>query len=227
MRIKTLKKPVRRRPQRKMTLGRVPRPRYRSKPGHLLSYRRKFWLESWSPTSVNVSGFWRRYNQSFTNLPNFAELSALFEHYRINKIKLTFMPAYDSFAGNDNSDTGLPGITFNTGTYVHILNDPQSTQDPLGVYGSTTLNRFMELGKVKTIVGIRPFSIYYTPAIVVGSIASQFVSPRWLPMSANNQTHFGPQVYMQLPNFSGAAGSTWMQTWDVYVTMYLQVKGMV
>lgn len=194
---------------------------------HMLYYKRKFWLENWAPNNTTTSGFWRRYNLSFGNLPNYTDLSNLFEYFRISKIKLTFLPAYDSFAGNDNSDTGVPGITFQTGTYCHVLNDPKSQVNPSGVYGQTSLQSFMEQGNVKSRLGIRPFKIYYTPAIVVESVANKLVGPRFLPISAVNQTHFGPQVYMQLPNFTGAlAATTWMQNFDVFVTMYVTVKGM-
>lgn len=210
-------KPKRARYPRKDVIPKNPRLRY-----SMMSYKRKFFLENWAPNTTTTGGFWRRYNLSLSNYPNVAEIVALFDQYKITSIKLEFYPRYDNFSGNDTTDTALPGITNQSGTNMHVCYDTYSTVNPAGGYSSATCNNFLELGRVKSYRGIEPVTVFYKPAIVTESITDKFKPPQWLPTSNTAVTHWGPQVFMQDVNFNGSFG----QTFDVFATMYTQVRNM-
>lgn len=190
----------------------------------IMAYKRKFYLESWQPNTTSISGYWRQYNQGLNNLPNNTEITALFDQYKVNAIKLQFIPRFDNFAGNNTTDTTLPGVTNQSGTYAHVCYDTRSTITPAGIYNSSTLNTFMEQGRVKTYNGNRPFTVYYRPVIVTqyGGVNTQmYVRSTWLPTN-NPITLYGPHVFMQDYNFNGTFGNSY----DIYVTFYMMCRNM-
>lgn len=193
-----------------------------------MNYSRTFWLESWTPNSGGTANFWRYYQAAFSQLPNSTELINLFDRYRINAFKYTFRPRYDSFAGNDTVDTTLPGITNQAGNYAHVIVDRESNLVPTGAYTTAVLNSFLEQGsRVKTYQGIKPFSVYVKKPLVNQEVSGvgggRRVPSPWLQTAvAASVTHNGFHVFMQDVNLTGITG----QTFDVFVTVYMQLKGM-
>lgn len=190
------------------------------------SLKRTFWLENWSPNSGSVSGFWKYYVFDLNALGWATELSNVFDLYKINACKFTFRPRYDNFAGNDTTDTTFPGITNTGGTHMHVIVDPYSQTTPTGVYNSGTLNSFFEQGNVRSYQGGRPFSVYYKPCIPQltssPSAATRRQKAPWLQLQTQRDIlHTGFHVFAQDINLTGVFG----QSWDVFVTVYMKLKG--
>lgn len=219
---------VRRRNRPGLLFG-VPFPRIpRKVPGAELACKRTFYLEHWQPSTTTVNNFWRYYQFTLSQLPSAADFTNLFDAYKISAIKLTFRPRFDNFAGNDTTDTTIPGITNNNGTMVHVIKDPRSTVVPSGTYTSATLNSYLENGSVQTHQGIKPINIYWTPMVdvAVATGASAFPRSRSLSryLNTNNTdvVHYGCHVFMQDANFTGLFGNAY----DVFVTYYMKFKNL-
>jgi len=201
-----------------MIRRRVPKP---------VSFRvtRKFWLLNWSPATTVTNDFWRYLTIRFADIPNSGEYGVMFDQYRINSVTWTFQPRYDGFAGNDTTDTTLPGVTNQGTTYAHVVIDPSSSQTPAGVYNATQLNTFLENGKVKTYNGTKPFkfTIKY-PMIsedINGSTNSAYRRAKFISVNQNTIAHRGAHVFLQDVNLTGAFG----QSFDVFVEVSLTLKG--
>lgn len=206
--------------KRKMNIS---RPRMSRPP--VFNVTRTSYLTNWSPNTTGTSGFWQYLQANLNNISNVSEYTALFDTYRINSIKFTFRPRYDSFAGNDTTDTTLPGVTNQGTTDVHVVIDPKSLVGPSGSYNSTTLNAFLENGKVKTYSGTKPFSVFIKyPCILDDVNASGSVLIRRAPFLRTSSPailHRGVHVFMQDTNLTGVFG----QSFDIFVTMNMTFKG--
>lgn len=190
----------------------------------VMKYKRKFFLENWQPSTVATSNFWRRYNQSLSNIPNSGDLVNFFDFYKVCAIKLELIPRFNSFDGSNTTDTTAPGVTNQAGTFVHVCYDLRSITSPSGVYTSSTYNNFAEQGRIKTYAGNRKITIYYKPVITslyAGNQTDQYTSVKWLPTSQTALTLYGPQIFMQDPNFNGSFGNSY----DIFVTQYVMLKG--
>lgn len=189
-----------------------------------MNIKRSFYLETWSPNTATTGGFWRYLGLTFTTVPNYTELQTLFDQYKINGIKYTFRPRYDSFAGNDTVDTTLPGVTNQGGCNVHVINDPYSVIVPGGTYTSGTLNNFLEQGSARTYQGIKPFSVYFKPSVsttISSDASARRIRAPWLLTSSAGLNHAGFHVFAQDPNLTGNFG----QAFDIFVTVYMSFKG--
>lgn len=223
-RSRTVRKTVRRRVRRRM-MG--PRPRiFRPRFGNQTALvKRTFWHSNWTLGTASTSDFWKYFTVALTSLPSSAELTSLWDRFRIAGVRVTFRPRYTGFGGENTTDTTLPGITNQAGNYVHIINDPYSNLTPTGTYNTTTLNAFLENGNVKTYQGMKPFSFYVKPAIdrYLGgaSSASRIRSP-WMLTTAANQQHSLFHAFQQDVNMTGTSG----QSFDIFMTMYVQLRGL-
>lgn len=215
--------PFRRRVRRRMALR---KPRIGRMP--MLTMKRTFWLENWTPNTTTTAGFWRFYDFAFDQLPSYTEISNLFDVYKINGIKITLRPRYTEFAGNDTTDTTIPGITTQGTTMVHVIKDQlNNSVVPSGVYSVGNLNNFLENGNVRSYQGTKPINIYFKPMIlntVVNGGSMNKVGPRWLQTVANGMIvrHTGAHIFLQDVNLTG----TFNQSFDVFVTYYFQAKGL-
>ena len=200
---------------------RYPRPAYI--PSHVVSFNRTFYYENWTPSTATTAGFWKYYGFRLNQLPNYTEITALFDRYKINAIKVTFRPRFDNFAGNDTTDTTLPGVTAQGTTMMHIIADPDSIVTPSGTYTIGTLNSFLENGSVKTHDGTKPISVYFRPKVnrtVGAEDAGSRIRAPW--HTATNVSHFGFHAFMQDVNMTG----TFNQSYDVFVTYYMMAAGL-
>lgn len=219
------KAPAGRRPRRKFA-RKAPRVPRRVMMG-TMNVTRTFWTANWSPDATTTNNFWRYLTMNISSLGWATELATVFDSYKMNAVKFVLRPKFDNYAGNDTTDTTVPGITANGLTNVHIINDPTSTLVPTGVYSTGNLNSFLENGRVKSYQGTRPISIYiknptYTQTLATG-ITSRSRS-RWVNFNTGGQSiaYGGAHVYMQDANFSGVFN----QSFDIFVTVYMQVKGL-
>lgn len=192
----------------------------------ILNIKRKFHFGLWQPNTTSVNGYWRPLYLALNQIPNYTELTALFDNFKINAIKYTLMPNYTAADANQ------------VYTGANILNKPQmaicydkySTQVIAGSYSQATWNIFAEQGKVKIVKDpLQPVHIYvskptvHTYTAAVSGLPSQLKPSRFL--ATDNYTsanHYGAQVFISDPNFSGNNLAPY--SWDIYVTVYMQVK---
>lgn len=211
-------------PAKRPRKQRVPRPMSFRK--NQVVCQRTFYVENWTPGTAVTSQFWRYYSPSLSSLPSVSDFSNLFDLYKINAIRITLRPRYDNFAGNDTTDTTLPGVTAQGGTNVHVLIDPHNTNvTPTGTYTTTNLNSFLENGRVKSYTGNEPIEIYWKPLIGDAmSVGEARVKSPWLGTGATPQNivHHGVHIFLQDTNFTG----TFNQSYDVFFTYYMSFKGL-
>lgn len=192
----------------------------------MITMKRTFYAFNFTPSTAATSNFWQYQSCTLSQMTNSADITSLFDQYKIAALKYTFRPRYDNFSGNDTVDTTLPGVTNQGGCMIHIINDPYSQLVPTGVYSGATLNTFLEQGNVRTYNGNRPFSVYFKPTIdnTVGAAVTNAARSRAKWLSTINGTgiaHYGFHFFAQDVNLTGVFG----QSWDVYITYYIQAKG--
>lgn len=193
-----------------------------------LSVKKKFYLENWAPNTATTAGFWRYFVFQIGQLPDIATYVALFDTYQINGIKVEFHPRFTEFAGNDTTDTVLPGVTNQQGTRMSLLPDPKSNLAPSGAYGSGQYNDFLQQGDPRTYEGTRPFSIYIPKPQVGETVGASIVggvrrrAPILQLANGQNIDHAGFHAFAWDNNFSGSFG----QSFDVLVTYYVTFRGM-
>lgn len=210
--IRTKRRATLRRP---MSIGR-PRivPAYRQPK---LVMKRTNYVGSWTFATTTTNDFWRYMTYTPNNFNNFGEFAGVFDEYRINAIKVTFRPKYDTVT------VGQPPQCF-----AHFFVDPASTVIPSGTYTSGSLNTFLENSGVKTRSTNRPFSIYFKPKVSDqlngGGTVSRAISPTYLKTTETNVDHRGFHMYLQTNNFN-TVGTTNI-TLDMYVTMYVTFRNL-
>lgn len=194
----------------------------------VLSVKKTFYLGNWQPGTATVAGFWRYYTFTLGDLPDLASYVAMFDTARINAIKVEFHPRFDSFAGNDTTDTVLPGITNQAGTRMSFVVDPKSNLVPTGSYLSSTYNGFLEQGGVRTRTGNRPFSVYFKPHVnynIGGALGqARKRAPALQLADPNSQTvaHTGFHMFAWDQSFNGSFGNSF----DIIVSFYMTFRGM-
>lgn len=182
--------------------------------------KRTFWSQNWTLSTASTAGFWKYFGTNLSSIPNYAELTTLFDQYKICGVKYTFRPRFDNFAGNDSTTN----LTSKPGNYVHIVNDPRSVVQPSGTYTSATLNNFLEQGGVRSYSGNRTFSVYFKPTIDVpanGNIGAIRRAAPWLQTTETGCVHNGFHAFFQDVNMTGVTN----QSFDVFVTVYMMVRG--
>ncbi|MBV6343385.1 hypothetical protein [Candidatus Magnetobacterium casense] len=197
--------------------------RYRMPVG-VTKIQRTFNSSYWQPSAASTVDFWKQFQFTLDQMPSYTELTPLFDQYKINAIKVRFVPRFDSFAGNDTTDITPPNITNLAGTQLHIIKDQRTTMAPAGTYTRANLNTFLENGKVRSYTGNRPITVYFKPAVTqtVGNAQSSFTWSPWLQTSQPAIVHYGFHAFASDINMSGNFGNSW----DVFTTYYLMVKGL-
>lgn len=184
-----------------------------------LTFKRKFWFQTWVPSPTSTDGFWRYWNVNLAQLQDHIRLAELFDMYRIRGVLFELIPRYTEFAGNDQTS----GTVNRSGTKVHVINDPYSTVAPSGVYGTSTANAFLENGNCKTYTGTRPIRIFTRPAVNIDVTDMTMIKKApWIRTDFPNKGHKCCHVFMQDTNFVGV----FQQTFDVWCTFYLQFKNL-
>lgn len=187
----------------------------------MMNMKKVCYTGSWSWNTTTTDGFWRYFTYTaFNAVQNFSEIAALFDEYKVNAIKVTFRPRYDTIDGQDNAG----GIVQ---AYAHYVIDPASTTTPTGTYGSTSLNNFLEQANVKTRTLNRPFTVYFRPKAQMelfgGSTASKVIDAGWVKTTQTAVPFGGFHMYIQQNNFTNTSANIIL---DMFVTMYMQVKNL-
>lgn len=224
----------RRRMGRKRTMN-ISRPRMTRRIVPSVSVKRTVYLGQISPNTTTINGYWQYRTVSldtgFTNqtgasmggLTNIAEYEALFDQYKLSAFKITLRPKVNDLQATQD----VPGATsFRDVPYVSIVKDPTDRTTPSGTYNSTALNAFLELGRAKTYRGDRKVDIYMKPLVAeqYGGGAERYVKPQWTDLNTAGKAmpHRGYHLFFHTQNLIAAA----FIQYDVFVTYYLQFRGM-
>lgn len=185
-----------------------------------VSFKRRWFNSTYTFSTAGPStGFWNNIQFAMNSLPNLTEYQALFREYKLNRVKLTFVPRYD---GVDQTGAG-------TGASKALISMRVVGPDavvPAGSYNQSSLNAFLETG-ARTRVFNRPISVFFKPTIPrdVNDAVVAVSGPTWMrlnPLSSGpNQVHHGVSFYM---HFNGFAVPTSTFTCDVYYTYYFQLR---
>lgn len=175
---------------------------------------------TWSWATTTTNDFWRYMTFSAANIQNFTDMSNLFDEYRINAIKVTFRPRYDSIIGGTT-----PATTAIAQAYAHVLVDPASTLLPTGVYNASGMNTLLENQGVKTYTLNKPFSVYFKPkvqdSLQGGGTATRVINPGFIKTNETGVDHRGFHMYIQQNAF--ATDNTQIKL-DMYYTFYLTLR---
>jgi len=187
-----------------------------------LSCKKMCYQGSWAFSTASTNGFWRYLTWTANNgTQNFPEIQALFDEYKINAIKVTFRPRYDTVNVTDVVTSSAPHA------YAHYVIDPASTTSPNGVYGAANLNAFLEQQGVRTRTLNRPFSIYFKPKMADGlsggTTAARAIRPTFVKTTNAGVEFTGVHMYIQQNNMSNTNPSIIL---DQFVTLYMQVKNL-
>lgn len=187
-----------------------------------VSVKRTVYGGQWTMGFAATSDFWKYMIFDMSNFNNFSEMAAVFDEYKVNAIKVTYRPAYDSV-----SNLSAAGAVVQPQAYAHVVVDPASTTNPSGTYGTTSLQTFLEQERVKTYTLNRPFSIYFKPKVLdqvynTGT-ASVVRSSPWVRTSDTACVYRGYHMYLQQNNFSSGNSNVKL---DYYITMYCQFRNL-
>lgn len=187
--------------------------------------KRTFYNGSWSWGTAATDQFWRYRTFQFGNLPSYQEITALFDEWKINAIKVTYRPRYDSISTNSVTDgISVPVIT-QPQAYAHVCVDPTSQLVPAGTYGTSSLNYLFENNNVKTYTLNKPFSVYLKPKcrdfVFGGGNTSKIIPATY--MRDTSVQHYGFHIYLQQNNFSTGANYVIL---DEYITFYFSARSL-
>lgn len=205
----------------------------------IVSVKRTWWAGSIQPSATATSTFWSYveptlssagtiFGTSLNGLTNLSEYVNLFDLYKVNGIVFKFVPRLADL--NQSQQNQTTGLQFTERPRLALFNDPMSQVTPAGSYGQSTFNSLMELGNVKDVRGDRQVTIYVKPKVreEYGIGAVRYVDPQWTNLStAAGQTMplRGFHIFGYNWGFGGFSPAP-LQAYDVYVTYYLQFKGM-
>lgn len=152
-------------------------------------------------------------------LPDFAEFNSIFTHYRINVVKMTFIPHSDSL----DSTTQINATKYITTPRLYAFVD-RDAQPP-----TATENQVIQHSDLKIIrEPLKPFTLYVkSPAVAEGlqttaSVAYSGVrSSTWISCDSPSVNHYGCVTGGIMPFTAGAASLAY----NVICTYYLQFRG--
>lgn len=168
-------------------------------------------------SGVNISG---AYVLSLDSLPNYTEFTNLYDQYKINGIKISFVPSTNSYI-----TSGVSGVTAPNGfsRFSSALDFDDSTTP-------ATENVLLQYGSLRTTPGWKTHSRYFKPKIreaavvdtTTGALTAATVrSNVWLDCDRPDVEHYGLKVFCPMPVNTTVSASI---TYSVYVTMYMAFK---
>lgn len=177
---------------------------------------------TWTFGSAATNDFWRYLDYDMTAFNNFAEFANIFDEYKVNAMKITFRPSYDSIVA-----PVAAGSLVQPQAYMHYVVDPGSSTIPTGTYSTATVNTFLEQSNVRTKTLRAPISIYFKPKVLsqnLGSGTGAVVErPQWTRTTETGTRHRGVHVLLQQNSMS--TGNTNIKL-DVFITYYVQFRNL-
>lgn len=188
---------------------------------NICSFKRSFYAGT-----LNINNVWNSSTapQTFNlaSLPNYSDIVGMFEYYRINAIKITFIPVWSEVEANQqlaNASATVPSIVAPR-MYTCIDTD--------GDYQVSTEAAFLENSNVKIIRDpTKTFSVYYRPKVQTGAATSLAIAgaiakgKQWIDCANPNINQYGAIVAGITP----FATSGYTFNYQKVVTFYMQCKG--
>lgn len=217
-----LRRNFRRRPRRMMRKRRnVRRSRLRAS-AVVHSFKRTCKLDnvSASITAAGVqSGISQAYQFTLDSLPNYTEFTNLYDMYKINAIKLSFVPTASEYINSTTSSV----IAQNGFQRFNSVLDYDDTSVPVSE------NELLQYATLKNTPGTRPHVRYFKPRIlttveeIVGAtLGSSSTAPRWISCLSPSVEHLGVKIFVPPPVAGSAIGAA--ITYTVYATYYFQCR---
>jgi len=212
--------PVRRRPRRMMRKRRIVRRKRAAQQVH--SFKRTCKLDnvSASITAGGVaSGISLAYQFTLDSLPNHTEFTNLYDLYKINGIKLSFVPTASEYINSTTSSV----VAQNGFQRFNSVIDYDDTSVPVNE------NELLQYATLKTTPGTRTHSRYFKPRIlqtveeIVGAtLGSSSSAPKWISTLSPSVEHMGVKIFVPPPVSGSGIGAA--ITYTVYATYYLQCR---
>lgn len=188
----------------------------------VVNVKRTLYAGTWTWGTATVNDFWRYVTFDMGSFNNFPDFSAVFDEYKVNAIKVTYRPQYDSI-----QNITAAGTLTQPQAYAHYIIDPASTLNPAGTYVAATLNGFLENQGVRTRTLNKPFSIYFKPKVVdqvlgTGTAGVMRSSP-WVRTSDAGTAYRGYHMFIQQNGFSSGNSNIKL---DTFITFYCQFRNL-
>lgn len=187
--------------------------------GNVCSFKRTFYAGTQNFNNVWSSG---ALTFNLASLPNYSDIVGMFEYYRINAIKITFIPVWSQVEANQqlaNASSTVPSIV---APRVYTLIDTD------GDYQLSTEAAFLENSAIRIVrEPTKSFSIYFRPKVQTGAASSLSIAgaiakgKQWIDCANPNINHFGAVVGGVTP----FATSGYTFNYQKVVTFYMQAKG--
>lgn len=142
-------------------------------------------------------------------LPNSTEFTSLYDMYRINKIAIKFVPAYNSSS---------------VGTTAEYAPNFHSVIDATDATAPTTTSELFQYGNHRMTRGTQVHTRVFTPASLdfvnatAGSTAGNPTWKQWLSTSASTVEHYALKYAVEQGFTNNAI------TWSPYATFYFSCK---
>lgn len=167
--------------------------------------------------TTNIAG---AYVLSLDTLPNYTEFTNLYDQYKINGIKLSFVPSCNSYINSSVSGTSV-AVGFSR--FNSAIDYDDSTTP-------TSENVLLQYGSLRTTPGFKNHTRYFKPkvrnAAVIDTVSGALAAGpsrggQWLSTSAPDVEHYGLKVWCSGP--INTVTSTAI-TYSVYATLYIACK---
>lgn len=188
---------------------------------NLVFMKRRVLLGAW-----NVSTSWSNVSYVFQldDLPNYTEFTALFEQYKINAVKLTFLPSYTSSDANQATANAASGAVFQFQPRIYTVIDKDGNPTV------STEPAVLQRNDARMITQpYKAFSIYIRKPCVQFEVSSGLgfaqAAPKaspWLDCENYAVNHHGAAIAGALP--AGSSVTAGLQ-YQVLATYYLAFKG--
>lgn len=165
------------------------------------------------------SGISAAYQFTLDSLPNYTEFTALYDMYKINAIKLTFVPTASEYINSTTSGAPTP----NGFQRFNSVLDFDDTAVPVNE------NELLQYATLKNTPGWRSHTRYFKPRIlqtvdeIVGAtLGSSSSSPKWISCLSPSVEHLGVKIFVAPPIVGSAVGAA--ITYSVYATYYISCR---
>lgn len=214
-------RPRRRAPPRRVRMRRVMR-RPRRPAFKVHSFKRTCKLDNVQASITNLgvgSGISAAYQFTLDSLPNYQEFTSLYDLYKINGIKLSFVPSASEYINSTTSSvTGQNGFQ-----RFHTVLDFDDTSVPVSE------NELLQYTSLKSTPGWATHSRYFKPrvntvveGIVGATLAASSTAPKWISTQDPSVEHLGVKVFVPPPIAGANIGAS--ITYTVYATYYLSCR---
>lgn len=187
--------------------------------------KRTYRIGSWDASTTWNGGTTGQFVFQLNNLPNASEFVNLFEQYKINGVKLTFIPNYTG----DDAAQAEANVVISGGPAWHTAPRIYTVIDKDGDYQTSTENAMLENNNARLVRNpYRQFTVYVKkPAVqfevgtgAVFSQAAPKASP-WLDCKNSQVNHYGAAIAGILSSGTLSA----VVRYQVIATYYMAFKG--